>query len=240
MFSISSFLARLRFIAAAMSSASLVLGDTETTKVSKAVSRASAENIADVFEPYFTTKDIGQGDGLGLSIVYGLIGQLGGSIDLKSVEGQGTTFTLYLPRAVEHVDKTEVPHDPEVQNVRGATVLILEDEPDLRRIEVSMVENLGFRALEASNGREALALLREHGEIKLLITDIKLPGQFNGLDVAAESRKINPEIKILLMSGYPDRLSSGIEESDLKAVFIGKPFTQQSLADKIREALGDS
>ncbi len=200
----------------------------------------TGQNLAHVFDPYFTTKDVGQGDGLGLSMVHGLIRQLGGDIDLKSVEDRGTTITLYLPKAEGHVDKAKAPHVPEIQPVRGETVLVLEDEPELLRIEVSIVESLGFQVLEAKNGGEALTLLREHGEVALLISDIVLPGQLSGPDVAAEAKKINPEIKILLMSGYTDHASIGTGEIGSDALFIGKPFRRAELADKIHEALQTS
>jgi PAS domain S-box-containing protein len=194
--------------------------------------------LAKVFDPFFTTKDVGKGTGLGLSMVYGFAKQSGGGIDIASRPGEGTRVVLHLPRchggAVEdhgyHQDHAESGHASE-------TVLIVEDDEDVRRYAVGALFDLGYRVVEAADGFAALDLLRkEPGQIDLLLTDVVMP-RMSGSELAQRAREIVPGLAVLYISGYPHdaimhegRLGEGVE-------LLSKPFTMQALAAKVRESL---
>lgn len=186
------------------------------------------------FEPFFTTKEVGKGTGMGLATVYGIVKQSGGAIGLESQLGAGATFRIYLPR-VEDAQETiaeSTAGRPEV----SLTILLLEDEPDLRRMICRMLGMQGHKVLEAAD----FASAREHclgpGKIDLLLTDVVMPGM-GGRDVANQVRQLRPEVRTLYMSGYSEDvlLREGIGGGGL--VFLEKPFSPSQLAAKIREAL---
>jgi len=192
---------------------------------------------AHAFEPFFTTKEIGKGSGLGLSMVYGFVKQSGGHIQLDSAPGRGTTLTLYLPEAPSlGVGAGAKASCEPLSRGLGETILVVEDNHDVRRLAVTMLGGLGYRVIEAADGPAALAMLDESAEIKLLLTDVMLAGGMSGPDVARVARTRRPEVKLAYMSGYAGDLG-GRTAIDPDVTFITKPFTRTGFARAIRTAL---
>ena len=163
------------------------------------------EILNHVFEPFFTTKEVGRGSGLGLSQVYGFVKQSGGYIHIESERGTGTRVHLYLPRASGTVEVTEsfAHGDPIAEDPRGATILVVEDEPDVREVVTAELANFGYRVLSASDGPEALKILDSESDIDLLFSDVVMPRGMNGEELAREATRRRPDLKVLLTSGYP-------------------------------------
>ena len=190
-----------------------------------------------IFEPFFTTKEMGKGTGLGLSTTYGIVKQSEGHIWVYSVQGKGTTFKIYLPRVNEPLEeirkevlKEELPRGNE-------TILIVEDEEDVRKLAGKILEKQGYRILETFNGDDALvACERRKSPIHLMLADIIMPGM-SGSELAKLLKPLYPEIKILYMSGYTDNavVRHGVLEKGVN--YIQKPFTMEGLARKVREVL---
>jgi CheY-like chemotaxis protein len=193
------------------------------------------------FEPFFTTKAVGKGTGLGLATVYGAIRQNGGFIEVESAEGKGTTFSIFLPR---HTLPPEAETEPEglasAPARRGEeTILVVEDEPAVLTMITSLLLRLGYAVLPAGSAREAVRLAREHrGELDLLLTDVVMP-EMSGFELAETLARLRPDLKRLYMSGYAsDRVADqGVLTEGRR--FLRKPFSQESLAAKVREALDD-
>jgi CheY-like chemotaxis protein len=188
-----------------------------------------------VFEPFFTTKEPGKGTGLGLAMVYGVVKQAGGYVFLYSEVGQGTTFKVYLPR----VDEPAAADPPEAPAPsRGSeTILLVEDETSLRAIAREILEEHGYRILEAERGDEALAVARRHAEpIHLLLTDVVMPGM-NGRALAEALVAERPSLRVLYMSGYTDDVIAdrGVLEPGTRLLM--KPFTAAALLRRVHEAL---
>ena len=190
-----------------------------------------------LFEPFFTTKAPGQGTGLGLSTVYGIITQSEGHIEVDSEPAQGATFTIYLPRVEEAIEAGQ--HDrtrPETPRGRE-TVLVVEDEASVRGITRTMLELHGYRVLEAASGEEALEICeRPEGPVQLLLTDVVMPGM-SGPEVAQQLTRLHPEMKVLYMSGYTDDAILRYGVTELGTAFLQKPFTADTLGWKVREVL---
>lgn len=195
----------------------------------------SPEVQAQIFTPFFTTKEEGKGTGLGLSTVLGIITQNGGGLDVISAIGVGTRFDVYLPRAISEI---EMPADENVQaqSVEGhETILLVEDEEEVRVLIRDELRKLGYRIVEARNGIEACLVATPHiGKLKLLLTDIVMPGM-SGTELARHLRVIKPELKLLFISGYTDDV--GIGAGDPASAFLQKPFTPEALASSVRELL---
>ncbi len=189
-----------------------------------------------IFEPFFTTKPLGQGAGLGLSTVYGIVRQHGGAIEVMSTPGQGTTFRVYLPRVQESL--TALPETPSGGLPGGSeTILLVEDEPSVRRLARRWLEQLGYRVLEAGEHEAARAFcLGYRDRIHLLVTDVILPG-LSGRQLAASLLELRPELKVLYLSGYSEDQTAraGVLEAGLN--FLAKPFALETLACKVREVL---
>jgi PAS domain S-box-containing protein len=199
-----------------------------------------AETRARAFEPFFTTKEKGKGTGLGLSMVYGIVKQSGGYIDIHSSPGAGTTFKIYLPRTDEVADEDKSSEEVVRSHQGNETVLVVEDEDSLRTLTRHSLELCGYTVLEGKNGVEASEISRGHqGTIELLLTDIVMPGM-NGRALAEEITRQRPEIKVVYMSGYTGQTIG--EQGPVKpgSFFLAKPFTRETLTSKIREALGSS
>ena len=190
-----------------------------------------------IFEPFFTTKEQGKGTGLGLSTVYGIVKQSGGYIWVYSEGGQGTTFKIYLPRVVAPADSVPpVTHWSSLPQGRE-TVLLVEDEPEVRWLVRDMLQHLGYTVLEARHGIEAQVLSIQHaGPIHLLITDVVMP-QMSGREIAEQLTSEHPETKVLYMSGYTDDavVRHGVLAAEI--AFLQKPFTPEAMARKVREVL---
>jgi len=190
---------------------------------------------ARIFEPFFTTKEPGRGTGLGLSMVYGIVKQSGGSIEALSEPGQGATFRIYLPRTDSQPQEAR----PLEAAAPGGTetVLLVEDEGDVRRFAAEALRSYGYEVLQASGGWEALQLVQSSPRsIELLVTDVVMP-EMNGPELARRLRAKLPDIRVMFISGYPDGLLAQEGVSDLQASYLQKPFTPAGLARKVREAL---
>ncbi len=198
----------------------------------------SPDTIAKAFEPFFTTKPIGQGTGLGLSMIYGFARQSEGLARIYSEVGKGTTFKLYLPRHRGAAEEDEAGSELTSDHVAnpGETVLVVEDESVVRGLIVEVLSDLGYNALETSDGPSGLEILRSRRRIDLLVTDIGLPG-LNGRQLAEAGRQIRPELKVLFMTGYAENaaLASGFLEPGMS--MITKPFAMEVLATRIRDII---
>lgn len=201
----------------------------------------SKENMSRILEPFFTTKEVGQGTGLGLATVYGIIRQTGGYLGIESTVGIGTTFTIYLPRLSDSEATQEVEIRKPDEEVAGdltgtARILLVEDEDAVRTFSTRALTNKGYQVLGAENGEAALSLVQSQDikTIDLLITDVMMPGM-DGPTMAKKIREISPDLKIIFISGYTeDRLKDHMGKN---IFFLPKPFTLKQLAEKVKEAL---
>jgi CheY-like chemotaxis protein len=196
----------------------------------------SVETLSRAFEPFFTTKPTGQGTGLGLAQVHGFAKQSGGHVAIDSELGRGTTVRLFLPRLRQDaaLPATPIANHDDVPSRNGETILIVEDEAGVRQFTGDALRELGYAVLEAEGGEQALALLEEHPEIALLMTDVVMAGM-GGCELAERVQQERPELPVLLTSGY-SRIPGG---PDLGAGWelLGKPFTVSALAKKVGEIL---
>jgi two-component system cell cycle sensor histidine kinase/response regulator CckA len=190
---------------------------------------------AHIFEPFFTTKELGKGTGLGLATVYGVIKQSGGHIWVYSEPELGSTFTIYLPRVEQTVERNRT-CDLATDSLHGSeTVLLVEDEESLRTLTRTLLEQSGYTVLEAKGGSQAIEIARQHrGPIHLLLTDMVMPGMV-GHEVADEVAPIRPDMRVIYMSGYVGFTPRGVLDSDES--FLPKPFTQDTLLRKVHEVL---
>lgn len=189
-----------------------------------------------IFEPFFTSKGVGQGTGLGLSTVYGIVKQNNGFINVYSEPGKGTTFRIYLPRYADQAVVTQREEAAEISLSRGETVLVVEDEAANLQMDKAMLERLGYRVLAAGTPGEAIRLAEKHSsEIHLLITDVVMP-EMNGWDLAERLQSLYPSMKILFMSGYTANVIAH-RVLDEGVNFIQKPFSMKDLAVKVRDAV---
>ncbi|MBP6443878.1 MAG: response regulator [Gemmatimonadales bacterium] len=190
---------------------------------------------AHLFEPFFTTKPAGQGTGLGLATCYGIMEQAGGRIEVQSTVGEGALFRLVFPRASAEVEAAASAAAVEKKAAGGATVLVAEDEAQVRKLVDRVLTQLGYVVLSAASGAEALALDANHGgTIDMLLTDMVMPGMGGG-ELSRRIRERHPQMKVLLMSGYSEELVAA-EHGDVP--FLPKPFTPEELSTKVREVLG--
>jgi PAS domain S-box-containing protein len=196
-----------------------------------------AATRARVFEPFFTTKGTGKGTGLGLSTVYGIVKQSGGNIWVYSEPGKGTTFKVYLPR-IDEVSESDEHATPGRAIPQGTeTVLLVEDEEQVRTILQQMLEERGYRLLTASAGEEALRIAADYeAEIQLMITDVVMP-QMSGRELAEQIQPLRPNMKVLYMSGYTDDAIVRHGLLDEKLQFLQKPFDAALVARKVRQVL---
>jgi PAS domain S-box-containing protein len=191
------------------------------------------------FEPFFTTKPTGAGTGLGLSMVYGFVKQSGGQIQLYSEPGRGTSVRVYLPLAETPEASMARAASAEAQNLpQGSeTILLVEDDPRLRRVLSRRLRSLGYQVIEADNGAAAMAHLTEHPEVALVFTDMVMPGGMTGLELAEAALAVGPALKILFTSGYAEPAIARLGLR--KGAWLKKPYTADELAEKVRDVLHD-
>jgi signal transduction histidine kinase len=193
--------------------------------------------IGQVFEPFFTTKEVGKGTGLGLSQVYGFVRQSGGHIRVYSELGLGTTIKIYLPRLVGGTLAEETVVRPTLSDGGSETILLVEDHEDLRAYSSGVLRELGYRVLDAPNGRIALELLQSHNDVALLFTDVVMPEGLDGRQLAEEAVRRRPGIKVLYTTGYTSNAIVHNGRLDAGVNLISKPFTFRELAEKVRRLL---
>jgi CheY-like chemotaxis protein len=191
-----------------------------------------------IFEPFFSTKDIGKGTGLGLASVFGIVQQHQGCIDLDNRPGQGVTFKIYFPAlAVASIQPASAADLP--ANLRGTeTIFLVEDEPSLRKLARKILERHGYHVLETANGPEALPLWAAHREtVALLLTDMVLPGGMSGMELSRRLKSERPGLKVVYVSGYSLDAIAGKLELRAGETFIQKPFRPDQLLKTIRQTL---
>jgi two-component system, cell cycle sensor histidine kinase and response regulator CckA len=191
---------------------------------------------ARVFEPFFTTKEVGKGTGLGLATVYGIVAQSAGHVTVESQLGQGTTFTIYLPRVTEEAAVRDIEHADGPLPQGSETILLVEDEPAVRALNRRVLESSGYRVLEASDGRQAVQMVDGlDGPLHLLVSDVVMP-HLGGRQLAEQIHDLRPRLKVLFVSGYTDdeMVRHGIGS---EFEFLQKPFTPIGLARKVRQVL---
>ena len=190
-----------------------------------------------VFEPFFTTKQGAELAGLGLSTVYGIVVQTGGEIRAESAEGRGTTFVLHLPRAGRSEDGRPAGNRSE----NWETLLLVEDEDNVRKPLAEILAGQGYTVLEAADAAQALALCRRHhGPIHLMVTDVLLTGPLSGVELAEQLSYERPEMKVLFATGYPAGLADRPQLLRQEALLLKKPFSGRALAARVREVLASS
>jgi len=215
----------------------LVPGDYVLLTVTDDGCGMDEDTLAKIFEPFFTTKEVGHGTGLGLAMVYGIVNQNSGFIDVYSVPGQGTSFKIYLPRHLGKEERERLAGPQEPAKLGQETVLLVEDEPTILNIGKEMLKMQGYRVLAAGTPGEAIRLAEEHmGEIHLLMTDVVMP-EMNGRELARKLLTLYPGLKRLFMSGYTADIIAYHGILDEEVHFIQKPFSFDGLAAKVREVL---
>jgi signal transduction histidine kinase len=196
-----------------------------------------ASQLEKVFEPFYTTKDVGKGSGLGLSMVYGFVKQSNGHIRIYSEEGHGTTVKLYLPQATSVAEP--LPAEAGISACVGGdeSILIVEDDALVREYVVTQIGRLGYHTLAANNAAEALAIINGPERIDLLFTDVIMPGGLNGRQLAIEAQTLRPGLKILFTSGYTENAIVHHGRLDAGVLLLPKPYVSSDLARMIRTAL---
>ena len=197
----------------------------------------SEEALSHLFEPFFTTKEIGKGTGLGLATIYGIVKQHGGEITARNLPGTGTQFTIELPAATRGPGAGQQDRGPEDDLPRGSeTLLLVEDDPSIRRLTRGLLERLGYAVVEAGDGEEALRAAWAAGPPRLLLTDIVMP-RLGGVELARRLRERLPQLRVLYMSGYPAQLEALTRALARGDSYLSKPFSPRELARRVREAL---
>jgi two-component system, cell cycle sensor histidine kinase and response regulator CckA len=218
------------------STTALPPGDYVTLTIADTGGGMDEETKSHIFEPFFTTKESGRGTGLGLSTVYGIVEQAGGYITFDSTIGKGTAFHIHLPRIDAAPEQRPETPAPAARTHGTETVLLVEDEDDVRRVTRRFLERSGYKVLEAANGIEALGVAQRHiGAIQLLLTDVIMPGMHGG-ELYQRLVALRPHVKVLFMSGYTGD-SLPMELNAEMSTFVQKPFTHDLLTRKVAEAL---
>jgi CheY-like chemotaxis protein len=209
-------------------------GDYVMVSVTDTGTGMPPEVLVRVFEPFFTTKESGKGTGLGLSMVYGFVEQSGGHVQVESALDEGTTIRIFLPRVEGAAAATTVDTRVEVTEPfgDGQSVLVVEDDPAVRQVAVSTLKSLGFKVREAVTGDEAANLLQNDSGFRLVLSDVRMPGELTGIELARLVKRKWPSVQVLLTTGYVDGETS-LGDLDL----LYKPYRATDLAEKIQSLL---
>ncbi|MHB8476762.1 MAG: ATP-binding protein [Steroidobacteraceae bacterium] len=222
----------------ALTHAEVIPGQYVGISISDTGTGMNANTVAQAFEPFFTTKPVGKGTGLGLSQVYGFVKQSGGHVKIYSEVGQGTTVKIYLPRLTGHEGAADAEIElPVPEGTQEETILVVEDDDDVRTHSVETLRDLGYRVVEAHDGPSALRLLERQLRVDLLFTDVVLPSGMTGAQVAAQARALRPSLKVLFTTGYARNAIIHHGRLDKGVHLIIKPFTFEDLAAKVRDVL---
>ena len=214
-------------------------GDYVQLKVSDCGDGMTAEQLEHIFEPFYTTKEQGKGTGLGLAMVFGFIQRSKGHINVESEPGLGSTFRLYLPRSNEAIQKEDTPAEKlkEALPEGNETILVVDDEEALLELAEELLIDMGYRVLIAGNGQQALDVLTKEPNIDLMISDVIMPGGINGYELAERAMTDYPELKILLASGYTEKITTSEKHKRFSLNMLAKPYGQAELAKKVRQML---
>jgi PAS domain S-box-containing protein len=215
----------------------VIPGDYVRLSVSDTGVGMSPEVLARVFEPFFTTKETGKGTGLGLSVIYGFVKQSGGHVTAYSEVGKGTTVNLYLPRAGALDDKGAPAKENLALGVTGETILLVEDNLDVRNVTAKRIKNLGYTVIEADNAAAAIAVLQSGQRIDLVFSDVVMPGGMSGFDLAQWTRRNAPGVRVLLSSGFAEDVARGGEVLARDLEILRKPYAGSALAQALRRTL---
>jgi CheY-like chemotaxis protein len=196
--------------------------------------------LARAFDPFFTTKEVGKGSGLGLSQVYGFAKTAGGHVEIKSEPDVGTKVKLYLPQSSDPASLPKAGAQALSSQPAGGrgTILIVEDDADVLAVTSESLRDLGYRVVTAVDAAGALEILRSRQPIDLLFSDVIIPGGTDGVQLAAEARRVRPELKVLLTSGYTAAALSRDHGLPETLEVVGKPYQRDELAKKLRLAIG--
>lgn len=194
--------------------------------------------LAQVFETFFTTKEVGQDSGLGLSMVYGFAKQSEGFVTIHSLEGRGTTVTLHLPRAAEAVSGRNQNKLQQMPQGRGEKILVVEDNPDSRILVQTMIAGLGYEVVAVADAAAAQEALASDWSADLLLSDVVLPGGTSDPELVEQIRGSYPNMKVVFMSGYPAQSATNGTLLSGDSLLLTKPFKKRSLAQMLRTALG--
>jgi CheY-like chemotaxis protein len=212
-------------------------GDYVVLVVSDTGSGMAADVVERAFEPFFTTKGVGKGSGLGLSMIYGFAKQSRGHLKIYSEVGHGTTVRLYLPRG-KALETAAAATAASTESQRGTeTILVVEDDPDVRQLAVTQLRSVGYKVLEAPDGASAISLLGSEARVDLLFTDVVMPGGMTGQQLAQKARRQRPQLKVLFTSGYTPESVVHQGKLDAGIHLLSKPYRRDGLARKIREVL---
>ena len=219
------------------SSVTLSEGDYIEVSVTDTGSGIISEDLQHVYEPFYTTKEVGKGSGLGLSMVYGFTQQSGGACHIKSTPGEGTTVFMYFPEIPEskRIEKAKVVDEPAMRG--SEVILVVEDEPRVRRVALRDLEKLGYKTLEAENGDMARTIIESGEPIDLLFSDILMPGEMNGHMLAIWVEENHPQIKVVLTSGYSKGQADANRDQAHPFPLVRKPYSINNLAKQIRTTL---
>jgi len=212
-------------------------GDYVEVSVRDTGSGMPPETLEKAFEPFFTTKEVGEGSGLGLSMVYGFAKQSRGHASITSETGRGTTVRLFLPRSYHDVSATETTDENSDTHRGSERILVVEDDPGVREVPVALLRGQGYEIVEATDSKEAIENLSSGQLFDLIFTDVVLPGGLNGVEIAAEAKRIQPNIKVLYTTGYAENDVVEQGQLDRGMTLVSKPYRRTELLEKVRAVL---